>query len=249
MESLKLSFTGKDDIQQRHAHRFMSGRFQHHPSLKDYDWVWRVTPGSRLTCDVDYDVFKTMADQGKMYAFIMAQHVDERRSPSLFELSLEYSQSHPGLPQSRLRNFIDMDTEALKGDRPKRPELGPCEFWPSFEVMSLKWLRSSEYMDFFQALDSHGGFYLESWTDGVFRTYAAALLLSLDQLLWLSDIGYSYQAQVCPTDKQSRLEKKCTCNKDVSVTWNPQKYCMHKYFIYTMLARPDDWEDHLNRNL
>ncbi|GME75499.1 unnamed protein product [Ambrosiozyma monospora] len=56
-----------DSISYRHMCRYESGFFFRHPLLDDYEWYWRVEPGIKIFCDVDYDVFKYMKDNGKVY--------------------------------------------------------------------------------------------------------------------------------------------------------------------------------------
>ena len=36
-----------------------------------------------------------------------------------------------------------------------------CHFWSNFEIGALKWLRSKEYIDYFNHLDKTGGFFYE----------------------------------------------------------------------------------------
>jgi len=47
--------------------RFESGFFFKHELLKPYDYYWRVEPGIKLFCDVDYDPFLFMKDNNKKY--------------------------------------------------------------------------------------------------------------------------------------------------------------------------------------
>lgn len=51
----------------RSNHRFQSGFFFRHPFLDDFDWYWRLEPDVDYHCDLDYDVFKYMRDNGKKY--------------------------------------------------------------------------------------------------------------------------------------------------------------------------------------
>jgi alpha 1,2-mannosyltransferase len=36
-----------------------------------------------------------------------------------------------------------------------------CYFWSNFEIGSLEWFRSKQYIDFFNHIDKAGGFYYE----------------------------------------------------------------------------------------
>lgn len=47
--------------------RFQSGFFFRHPLLDAYDYYWRLEPDVDYYCDIDYDVFKFMRNNGKKY--------------------------------------------------------------------------------------------------------------------------------------------------------------------------------------
>ena len=47
--------------------RFESGFFFRHELLKKYDYYWRVEPGIKLFCDVNYDPFLFMKNNNKKY--------------------------------------------------------------------------------------------------------------------------------------------------------------------------------------
>ena len=47
--------------------RFQSGFFFRHPLLDGYEYYWRIEPDVDFLCDIDYDVFKFMRNNGKKY--------------------------------------------------------------------------------------------------------------------------------------------------------------------------------------
>lgn len=241
----ELNLSEDNDLQSRHKSRFMSGFFQFHEALVSYDYYWKVEPNNRLTCDVNYDPFLLMKDHGKKFSFIAAQHNDDRRGPSIFKHALQFTHEFPEMiPGNNSNTFVDLNEKVEVNNKLH------CEFWSTFQIGDLNWLRSQEHQRFFQYLDSKGGFYLENWTDGVFQTLAAALLLPKSQLHWFSDMGFERDLySVCPYEKNVRLSARCTCDPKKSVTWNSKKFCMHKFFIVNKLERPEDWRDHLNKDL
>lgn len=54
-------------IHHMHVCRFQSGFFFRHPLLDEFDYYWRIEPYVDYYCDVDYDVFKFMRNNGKKY--------------------------------------------------------------------------------------------------------------------------------------------------------------------------------------
>ncbi|KAH6955896.1 nucleotide-diphospho-sugar transferase [Ilyonectria sp. MPI-CAGE-AT-0026] len=81
----------------RQRYRWNSGLFAREKRLKDYDWFWRVEPGSRLTQSIDFDIFRFMRDNGIEYGF----HRDALAETNLRVLS------------PRIRSFIDKHPELL----------------------------------------------------------------------------------------------------------------------------------------
>ncbi|KAH7161625.1 nucleotide-diphospho-sugar transferase [Dactylonectria macrodidyma] len=82
------------DAQQRY--RWNSGLFARERRLKDYDWFWKVEPGSQLTQDLYFDVFRFMRDNGIEYGF----HRDAHAETNLRLLSPQvrsFIEKHPDL--------------------------------------------------------------------------------------------------------------------------------------------------------
>lgn len=46
--------------------RFQSGFFFRHPLTMDLEYYWRVEPGIKLYCDIDYDPFLFMQMNNKV---------------------------------------------------------------------------------------------------------------------------------------------------------------------------------------
>jgi alpha 1,2-mannosyltransferase len=61
-----------DSESYRHMCRFFSGFFFRHELLQGYEWYWRVEPETELWCDVDFDPFRYLRDNGKKYGFVIA---------------------------------------------------------------------------------------------------------------------------------------------------------------------------------
>ncbi|KAK7418788.1 hypothetical protein QQZ08_011111 [Neonectria magnoliae] len=84
-------------VDTRQRYRWNSGLFASEKRLKDYDWFWRIEPGTQLTHDINFDVFRFMRDNGIKYGF----HRDALAETNLRALS----------PQ--VRSFIDKHPDLL----------------------------------------------------------------------------------------------------------------------------------------
>jgi alpha 1,2-mannosyltransferase len=84
-----------DSISYRHMCRYESGFFFRHPLMLDYEWYWRVEPSVELYCDIDYDTFKYMADNGKKYSFVLSLYEYVETIPSLWDTVTNFTKRHP----------------------------------------------------------------------------------------------------------------------------------------------------------
>ncbi|KAF7329250.1 GPI-anchored wall transfer protein [Mycena kentingensis (nom. inval.)] len=88
-----------------------------------------------------------------------------------------------------------------------------CHFWSNFEIADMNFWRSKAYQDFFEYLDSKGGFYYERWGDAPVHSIAAGLFASKDQLQFFEEIGYEHNPYThCPLDPKMWERGKCGCN-------------------------------------
>lgn len=84
-----------DSISYRHMCRYESGFFFRHPLMLDYEWYWRVEPSIELFCDINYDTFKFMADNGKKYSFVLSLYEYVETIPSLWDVVKNFTKLHP----------------------------------------------------------------------------------------------------------------------------------------------------------
>jgi alpha 1,2-mannosyltransferase len=84
-----------DSISYRHMCRYESGFFFRHPLLLDYEWYWRVEPSIELFCDINYDTFKFMADNGKKYSFVLSLYEYVETIPTLWDTVKNFTKMHP----------------------------------------------------------------------------------------------------------------------------------------------------------
>ncbi|KAK9465097.1 nucleotide-diphospho-sugar transferase [Lipomyces arxii] len=202
-----------------HMCRFYSGRFYKHPMLAKYDWYWRVEPDVKYFCDITYDPFVYMEEQGKVYGFtiVIKELVDT--VPNLFRYASGFKRSRnitqTGMWNMFLKKDVQKEAKAVKTssiDDYRLPEpsfIDPeamngekynlCHFWSNFEIAKLDFFRSKEYEDFFDTLDRSGGFWNERWGDAPVHSLAAGIFLEPSQVHYFRDIGYRHTTiQHCP---------------------------------------------------
>ena len=84
-----------DSVSYRHMCRYESGFFFRHPLMNQYEWYWRVEPSIELYCDIDYDAFKFMHDNGKKYSFVLSLYEYVETIPSLWKSAKSFMKKHP----------------------------------------------------------------------------------------------------------------------------------------------------------
>ncbi|RKP35027.1 nucleotide-diphospho-sugar transferase, partial [Dimargaris cristalligena] len=196
----------------RHMCRYESGFFFRHPLMADYDYYWRVEPGVKFACDVDYDPFLMMQERNLKYGFTISIHEYRETIPTLWETTKHFMLDNPNLVAhpNTLEWVVD----------PKTDDYNLCHFWSNFEIGSLSWLRSKEYMAYFDYLDKAGGFFYERWGDAPVHSLAVAMFLRKDEVHWFEDIGYFHNPiSHCPNDPEINRNK-CHCDPTKSIHLN-----------------------------
>lgn len=218
----------------RHMCRFESGFFWRNELMQEYDWYWRVEPGIQIHCDLDYDLFKFMQDNDKVYGFTISIHEFEATIPTLWQHTKDFIKLHPEhIADNNLLDFISDD----KGET-----YNLCHFWSNFEVGSLKFWRSKAYQDYFDYLDKTGGFFYERWGDAPVHSIAAALFLPRDKIHYFEDVGYTHSVYTqCPLNAQYRYDHKCHCNPKDDFTFRGYS-CGKKYYDVMKLEKPKEWD-------
>lgn len=224
-----------DSISYRHMCRFESGFFFQQDLMRDYEWYWRVEPSIKLFCDIDYDVFKYMADHGKKYSFTISLYEYRETIPTLWDSVKTFMREHPEhMAEDNSMDFLSDDG----GDTYNK-----CHFWSNFEIGNLNWLRSQAYTDYFNRLDQDGGFFYERWGDAPVHSIAAGLLLNKDEIHFFNDIAYYHVPFThCPTGEQFRLDHRCSCKPHENFDWNGYS-CTARFFELQGWEKPEGYED------
>ncbi|KAJ1731531.1 hypothetical protein LPJ72_003891 [Coemansia sp. Benny D160-2] len=182
--------------------RFQSGFIHKHPLLQDLDYYWRIEPDVHYYCDVDYDPFMLMKNNGYKYGWNIAPTEYEPTVRTLWNATETFMLKHPDLiPKDNLLDWV----------RDDQGHYTRCHFWSNFEIVDLSFYRSKEYQMFFDHLDRAGGFFYERWGDAPIHSLAVAMFLSKKQVHYFDDIGYYHPAMShCPAG--SKESGKCVCD-------------------------------------
>ncbi|KAJ2613811.1 hypothetical protein H4S08_002021 [Coemansia sp. RSA 1365] len=205
----------------RHMCRFNSGFFFRHPLLENIEYYWRIEPGVEYSCDIDYDPFLFMQRQGIKYGYTIALHEYPETIPTLWSTVKDFIAKTPSFVRHEGGyQWLSSDGGATYNG---------CHFWSNFEIGSLRFFRSKEYLEYFEHLDKAGGFFYERWGDAPVHSIAAALLLRKEEVHWFEDIGYYHNPwNNCPQSSASRL--RCHCD--------PAGSAVHHYWASCTRAWP-----------
>ncbi|KAK5939274.1 alpha 1,2-mannosyltransferase 2.4.1 [Knufia obscura] len=223
-----------DSISYRHMCRFESGFFFRQPLMMNYEWYWRVEPSVELFCDVNYDPFKFMRDNKKKYSFVISLYEYVETIPTLWDSVKKFMKNHP--------EHIAKDNSLALISDDGGDTYNKCHFWSNFEIGNLEWLRSKQYVDFFEALDKDGGFFYERWGDAPVHSIGASLLLDKSEIHFFNDIAYYHVPFThCPTGEETRLKLKCHCDPKNNFDWKGYS-CTSRFFDLNKLEKPAGWE-------
>ncbi|KAG7823357.1 hypothetical protein KL909_003380 [Ogataea angusta] len=225
-----------DSESYRHMCRFNSGFFYKHPLLQQYKYYWRVEPEVDFYCDLDYDPFRLMREQQKVYGFTISIYEFRATIASLWDTVRAFLSANP---QAQHANAL---VDFISDDNGHSYNL--CHFWSNFEIADMDFWRSKVYEDFFNYLDASGGFFYERWGDAPVHSIAVSLFLDRDKIHFFDDIGYNHGVySMCPLDDNVWLDKRCSCNKNSDFTFRGYS-CGQRYYKVTNRALPANWKEY-----
>lgn len=202
----------------RNMCRFNSGFFFRQRILDQYKYYFRVEPDVEYFCDFPFDPFRILREQNKKYSFVISMYEYEDTIPTLWEATEEFMDLHEHLihPNNSLGFLTD---SSVIGRFPPVTESNSdynlCHFWSNFEIADLDFFRSEAYLEYFNFLDSKGGFYYERWGDAPVHSIAAALLLDRREIHHFDEIGYYHTPySTIPSSYSARLLNRCIYDKD-----------------------------------
>lgn len=194
----------------RHMCRFFLGFFYKHPLVAQYQYYWRVEPGVRFYCNIEYDVFAFMRENAKKYAFVLSMFEYSDTITSLWSTVQTFLENHV-LPEDNFLEFVQND------NREKSYNL--CHFWLNFEIGDLSFFNSPQYQQYFEHLDTSGGFFYERWGDAPIHTLAVSMFLLKNDIWWFGDMGYYHLPYLhCPQDDTLFVGNRCACDQNMDFT-------------------------------
>lgn len=227
-----------DSVSYRHMCRFESGFFYQHPIMKQYDYYWRVEPGIKLFCDIDFDPFLFMKKNNKKYGFVISLYEYGETIKSLWSTVKRFMAEHPEhIHPNNAMKFVSDD----EGDTYNK-----CHYWSNFEIGDLNFFRGKAYGAYFDALDKEGGFFYERWGDAPVHSIAASILLDKDDIHFFDEIGYYHVPFThCPTNEKDRTRLKCHCNPRENFDWKGYS-CTNRHFESIGRMKPDGYENQMS---
>ncbi|KAJ1920622.1 alpha-1,2-mannosyltransferase ktr1 [Mycoemilia scoparia] len=219
LEKNKSRYIYGGSLSYRYMCRFQSGLFYDHPLLKDLEYYWRIEPDVNYYCDLDYDPFVFMKENGKRYSFTIAPLEWEKTVETLWPTTLTWIKENPHhLPEESMINWV----MGNNGD------YNMCHFWSNFEIVDLSLYRSEAYRSYFDHLDKSGGFFYERWGDAPIHSIAASMFLKKSEIHWFEDIGYKHPGnEHCPRPEEMAL--KCVCDSSRSYTYRSR--CQRRFSL------------------
>ncbi|THH10402.1 hypothetical protein EW145_g1357 [Phellinidium pouzarii] len=207
-------------ISYRNMCRFNSGFFYRHELLQPYRYYWRVEPGVKYFCDMNYDPFLMMQEQKKVYSFTISLYEWQQTIPTLWSTVKEFIKEFPQyLAENNAMDYLSNDGGNT---------FNLCHFWSNFEIADMDFWRGEAYSAFFDYLEKKGGFYYERWGDAPVHSIAAALFANKDQIHFFRDIGYRHDPfQRCPQGDY-HSQGKCWCDPTDNFDYRPNS-CVQRF--------------------
>ena len=89
---------------------------------------------------------------------------------------------------------------------PSATDYNLCHFWSNFEIANLDIFNNDDYENFFQYLDTLGGFYYERWGDAPVHSIGVSLFADKDKIHFFKDIGYDHDPYTnCPNTETTQM--------------------------------------------
>lgn len=209
MEAMGVLYGGSESY--RHMCRYFSGFFYKHPLVQDYQYYWRLEPGTKVLCDVQYDIFVHMLNNKKKYGFVISLFEYRATIPTLWSHFRDFLSLHPELKSLGMLPFVENDDVARSYNL--------CHFWSNLEIADFSLFRNPVYEQFFEHLEAQGGFFYERWGDAPVHTLAVSMLLEPSEVWFIDDLGYSHEPYtMCPKQLDSHLTNRCVCDPSVDFT-------------------------------
>jgi hypothetical protein len=165
----------------RNMCRFFSGEIFNFNVLQNYDFIWRLDSDSFILDKIDYDIFKFMEKNKKVYAYISEYSYDQPFVvEGLFELTKKFIEStntnvNPVLQKSLSYNWNN--------------EI----FYTNFEIMDTRFFKNSGYMNYYKFIDETNNIFYKRWGDAPIRWLGVNIFANENDIFCVKDIAYKHQ--------------------------------------------------------
>jgi alpha 1,2-mannosyltransferase len=164
--------------------RFRSGPLFDQPVLRGFDYAMTLdTDGYLPDALIDFDPIEKMHNDGGLYAYSHILDDQPAAVEHFYEHVLMFMRDR-GIQTDKLPLLAPFLAEGKWNMR---------LYMNDIEIMKLDWFRGEKYRDFFNYLDSFGGWWLHRWGDHAVRTFAVGMWMNKDELVQI-DIPYGHQS-------------------------------------------------------
>ena len=78
--------------------------------MLNYEYYWRIEPNVKFFCDIHYDPFRFMAENGKKYSFVLSLYEYIDTIPTLWESTKKFIKNYPQhIAEDNSMGFISDD--------------------------------------------------------------------------------------------------------------------------------------------
>jgi FkbM family methyltransferase len=151
----------------RHMCRFFSGEIYKDPFFEKVKFLLRLDCDSYFTKKVTYDIFKRMEDTGSVYGTVGEDTDMDYVVEGFGDACMSYFKEN--------YNFSKPVTM----------------FQTHFDLTDVQWVRNSDYMDFYDFIDSTGNIYIKRWGDAVIK-FQGMTHTAGSRIYRFSDIPYKH---------------------------------------------------------
>lgn len=192
--------------------RYYSKGFYNHPRMKEFKYYWRIELSTSYFCDIEYDVFKFMRENDKVYGYVLNLYDSPDSVRTLWPTTVEFLSQNPQyLHENSATTWL---RENLQNPDNYKIANGysTCHFWSNFEIGDMDFYRGEAYTKWVEYLDQKGGFYYERWGDAPVHSIGLGLFADKSKIHWFRDIGYEHMPYYnCPVN--SKCNNRCQKGK------------------------------------
>ena len=185
--------------------KFRSGTMFLQPVLRSVDYLMTLDTDGYLPDSIDFDPIDEMYQGGYVYTY---SHILDDQ-PAAVEHFWEHTRMFMRDRQ------IDVDSTPLLRQFIHEEKWNMKLYMNDIEVMKIDWFRGQPYQDYFNYLDSQGGWWLYRWGDHAVRTMAVSMWLEESKLKRMI-IPYGHQGY-------------CSCGQS-------EKVCVKESLVYTCVS-------------